>query len=151
MGEGNTSVRSSKKFLLDNGIRLQVTAPYSPSQNGIAEQLNRTLVEHGRAMLHSHGLPHSLWREAIAYATNLKNVSPTRAIKEFKTPNEVFWKQKPDISHLEEFGRDCYVLQQDGTNRKLNPKSCKFIFVGIDTGTKGYKYYNPSTRKVLMS
>jgi transposase InsO family protein len=121
-GGGEYLSNEFKKFLLDNGIRLQVTAPHSPSQNGIAERLNRTLVEHGRAMIHSHGLPNCLWREAIAYANDLKNVSPTRAIKGFKTPDEVFWKKKPDISHLEEFGRDCSVLQQDGANSKLDPK-----------------------------
>ena len=150
-GGGEYISKEFKKYLLDNGIQLQVTAPHSPSQNGIAERLNRTLVEHGRAMIVSHGLPNCLWREAIIYANDLKNVSPTRGIKELKTPDEVFWKKKPDISHLEEFGRDCYVLQQDRTNSKLDPKSRKFIFVGIDAGTKGYKYYKPSTRKVLMS
>ena len=66
-----------RKFLLDNRIQLEITAPYSPSQNGIAEWLNQTLVEHAHAILHQHDLSHSLWKEAIAYATYLKNRSLT--------------------------------------------------------------------------
>ena len=33
------------RWLREQGVELQTTAPYSPSQNGVAECLNRTLVE----------------------------------------------------------------------------------------------------------
>ena len=39
------------------GYELQMTAPYSPSQNGVAERMNRTLVELGHAMLKGQDLP----------------------------------------------------------------------------------------------
>ena len=32
-------------------IDIEPTAPYSPSQNGVAERMNRTLVELARAMI----------------------------------------------------------------------------------------------------
>jgi transposase InsO family protein len=35
----------------EKGMELQLTAPYSPSQNGVAERMNHTLVELARAML----------------------------------------------------------------------------------------------------
>ena len=73
------------------------------------------------------------------------------AIKDYKVPNEVFWGRKPDISHLKEFGKNCWVLQQDGKNSKLNPKSWQFIFVGVADGTKGYRYYNSQTHQILTS
>src|SRR5271168_4193245 len=150
-GGGEFINKEFKKYLLDSGIQLDVTTPYSPSQNGIAERLNRTLVEHARAMLHAHNLPYFLWTEAVAYATYLKNRSPTRAIKDFKTPDEVFWKTKPNVNNLQEFGQKCWVLQQDGKRSKLDPKSRQFIFTGIATGTKGYRYYNSNTRQILTS
>ena len=40
-----------KTFLDIEGLDIQATAPYSPSQNGIAERMNYTSVELGRAML----------------------------------------------------------------------------------------------------
>src|SRR5271168_5105203 len=62
-----------------------------------------------------------------------------------------FWGKKPDISHLEEFGKKCWVLQQNEEISKLDPKSKQFIFVGIGDGTKGYRYYNPKTHQTLTS
>ena len=102
-------------------------------------------------MLHQHNLPHSLWKEVIAYTTYLKNRSPTRAIKDLKVPDEVFWGKKPNVAHLQEFGKTCWVLQQDGKNSKLDPKLCQFIFVGIADSTKGYRYYNTQTHQTLTS
>jgi len=34
-----------KRFCAEEGITIETTAPYSPSQNGIAERYNRTLLE----------------------------------------------------------------------------------------------------------
>ena len=45
-GRGESLGREFRKYLLDNSIQLDITTPYSPSQNGIAEHLNQTLVEH---------------------------------------------------------------------------------------------------------
>ena len=81
------------------------------------------LVEHAQAMIHQHNLPYSLWKEAIAYATYLKNRSPMCAIKDHKVPDEVFWGKKPNMTNLEEFSKTCWVLQQNGENSKLDLKS----------------------------
>lgn len=54
-----------RQFCVTKGIRLSYTVPYNPEQNGCAKQLNRTLIEKGRAMLLQSGLPKSLWGETI--------------------------------------------------------------------------------------
>ena len=110
-GGGEFLNKEFRNYLLDNGIQLDVTTPHSPSQNGIAECLNQMIVEHARAMIHQHDLPYSLWKEAVAYATYLKNRFPTHAIKDHKVPDEVFWGKKPNVSNLEEFGKTCWVLR----------------------------------------
>ena len=106
------------KLLLKSDILLEVTAAHSPAQNGIAEQINWTIVEHTRVILTHHNLP----KEATAYTVYLKNRSPTRAIKEHVTPDKLFKQKTPDVSHLQEFGIKCWVLQQDGKQSKLIPK-----------------------------
>ena len=53
----------------ENGIEIQKTAPYSSSQNGIAERMNCTLVEIAQAML--RGLPEFLWEYAVRHASYL--------------------------------------------------------------------------------
>ena len=44
-------------YLQSRGIDHELTAPYSPSQNGVAESINRTLMESARAMMVQAGLP----------------------------------------------------------------------------------------------
>jgi len=53
------------------GIELEVTAPYSQSQNGVAERFNCTHMELAWAMLFAKGLPEFLWDQAIAHANYL--------------------------------------------------------------------------------
>jgi transposase InsO family protein len=53
-----------KDWCAQQGIDIQTTAPYSPSQNGVAESMNRTVVELARAMINSNQLPQFLWEHA---------------------------------------------------------------------------------------
>ena len=59
-------------WLQERGIEAQPTAGYSPSQNGAAERLNRTLVELARAMLLARSVPTFLWDYAILHAAYLR-------------------------------------------------------------------------------
>ena len=54
--------------------------PKSPEQNGVAECMNRTLVETLCFMLVDAKLPHSFWAEALSTAVYLKNRCPTKAL-----------------------------------------------------------------------
>lgn len=133
----------------EKGIDIQKTAPYSPSQNGVAERMNRTLVEISRAMI--RGLPEFLWEYAIAHASYLRNRVSTKSVKG-QTPYEKWFKKKPNISHLREFGAPVWVLLQGQKQpRKMETKSRRRVFVGYDDGSKSIKYYNAESRKVLIS
>ena len=49
----------SNEFIVfgdENGIHKQLTAPYTPKQNGVAERKNRTMVEMGPGLLKAQGL-----------------------------------------------------------------------------------------------
>ena len=78
------------------GIKHETTVPYSPQQNGIAERLNRTLVERARSMLMESHLSVDLWAEAVATAVYLRNRSPTKALSAV-TPQEA-WRGHNPIS-----------------------------------------------------
>ncbi|MCG8622681.1 MAG: integrase core domain-containing protein, partial [Proteobacteria bacterium] len=58
-------------YLTLKGIEHQLTVPHSPQQNGVAERLNRTLMESARAMLSHANLLKKLWAEAVATAAYL--------------------------------------------------------------------------------
>jgi transposase InsO family protein len=53
-----------KKYLRKFGIRHQTTVPYNPEQNGLAERMNRTLVERAKSMIFDADLHKKYWAEA---------------------------------------------------------------------------------------
>lgn len=52
----------------EQGIDVQKMAGYLPSQNGIVECMNCTLVELACAMIHGQNLPEFLWELAVEHA-----------------------------------------------------------------------------------
>ena len=55
-----------KMYLKGKGIRHELTTPYTPQQNGLAERLNRTLQEMALSQLVHAGLPKSFWADSVA-------------------------------------------------------------------------------------
>ncbi|CAL9015461.1 unnamed protein product, partial [Prunus brigantina] len=76
------------KVCQDEGIVRHFTVRETPQQNGVAERMNRTLLEKVRCMLSNAGLGKAFWAEAITYASHLINRLPAAA-NEGKTPMEV--------------------------------------------------------------
>ena len=123
------------------GIKHETTVPYSPQQNGVAERLNRTLVERARTtLIESHSSP-DLWAEVIATAVYLNNRSPTKALSDI-TPQEARSEHKPDLRHLRIF---------DSRRKKWDAKSQELIFVGYCEESKGYRLVHPVTKKLTRS
>ena len=83
----------------DSWIKRDLTTPYNPQQNGVAERKNTTIMEAARAMLHDHDLPMHLWAEADRTVVYVQNRTPHKLL-ENKTPEEVFSDKKPEVSHL---------------------------------------------------
>ena len=137
-------------FLKQQGIYKEPTIPYTPQQNGVAERMNRTIMDNVRSLLHHGKLPLSLWGEAVSTVVYLRNRSPTSGLKEV-TPFEKLFGVKPDVGHLRVFGCDVFAKVPDEKRRKLDPKAVKGIFVGYPEGSKGYKIFLPKTRKMIRS
>jgi transposase InsO family protein len=62
-----------EEFLDEEGIKHELSAPYTPQQNGIVERKNRTLIEAARTMLDEYKTPNSFWAEAINTACHAAN------------------------------------------------------------------------------
>ncbi|KAL2250907.1 UNVERIFIED_CONTAM: Retrovirus-related Pol polyprotein from transposon TNT 1-94 [Sesamum indicum] len=131
------------------GIKRHKTNPYTPQQNGVAERMNRTLLEKVRCLLISSGLQKSFWGEAVLTAAYLINLSPSVPLLG-KSPETVWSGKKPDISLLRTFGCSAFVHQ---TTDKLEPRSLKCVFIGYPDGVKGYRLWVRSQPgfKVIIS
>ena len=68
-----------------------------------------------------------------------------------KTPQEVWIGKKTSIKHLKFFGCDAYVHVPKEKRSKLDNKVEKCIFIGYKDGMKGYKLWNPITKKTVYS
>lgn len=68
--------------LKGKGIKQQeLTTSETPQYNGVAERINRTLLNNVRVMLADADLPNVFWFEALTYAVHLHNLSPTRTLE----------------------------------------------------------------------
>ena len=138
-----------EEYLKAEGIRHELTVPKTPQQNGVAERLNRTLVEMARSMLLDAKLPKKFWAEAVSTAVYLKNRSPSKPLS--KTPYEVWNGRKPKVNHLRVFGSDAYAHVPRDERGKFDSKTRKCIMVGYGMITKGYRLYDPTDRKIVHS
>ena len=112
-------------WCFDKGIELQTTTPYMPKQNGVAEQYNCTIVELAHTMIFTQYLPNSLWPEAMSHAAYVCNRAFSQSVPD-GTPYQKWTGQKPDLSTIQEFGTDIWVLNPDPQRNKLAPKSNQF-------------------------
>ena len=149
-----SSGRKLKVFRTDNGgeftsakfenylkievITHQLTVPKTPEQNGVAERMNRTLVESVRSMLANAKLPHKFWAETLSTATYLRNRSPSTAVKG-KTPFKAWTSRKPNVKHLRVFGCDAYAHVPKMNERNLTLKLENVFFLAM-----------PPKRKVIV-
>lgn len=136
-------------FCKKKGIKRHKTVPRNPQQNGVAERLNRTLLERVRCMLLGSGVPKKFWAEAVTTAAKLLNKCPSAAIKQ-ETPNSRWYGRVEDYSNLRIFGCCAYAHIKQG---KLDPRASKCIMLGYPQGVKGYKLWciEDGNQKVIVS
>ena len=152
-GGGDYTLDAWKSYVHDKGISHELTAPYSPQQNGMAERLNRTLLEKMRCVLIWSGLPSSYWDVALLYANFLRNRQPTSALKG-GIPIEAWSSKTLNFKKLHTFG--CLVQYlKVGADKEL--KSAKFasrtafgIFLGMPKGQAGFLIFDPTRTGILV-
>lgn len=138
-----------RNYLKSNGIVGQLTVPYSPQQNGVAERKNRYIVEMARCMLIDAKLDDRFWGEAVVTANHMQNRLPSRSIQ--GTPYERWFGRKPDLSDIRPFGIDVYCHVPKQKRGKLDEKAVKLKFMGYSEDTKGYRLVDVHTGKVTIS
>jgi hypothetical protein len=108
-----------EEFCKKCGIARKKTTPYTPQQNGVAERMNRTLMEKERSMLNGVKLGQEFWVEAMGRTCYLVNRSPSSTLDD-KPPHEVWIEKKPSLQHLRVFGCDAYVHVPKENRSKLD-------------------------------
>jgi hypothetical protein len=83
-------------------------------------------------------------------AAYIGNRTPTSALKESKTPFEVWYGRKPNLAHLKVFGCMAYAHIIGENRKKLDKKAEKFRFIGYAGHSKGYRLFDEQSKKVVI-
>ena len=142
------------------GIIHQTTNRYTPQQNGVSERSNRTFMDGVRSSMYnnnsSNQLPHNtgrhlmeLWGEFLCATVYVRNrsVSSTSDV----TPYEKVFNKKTSVAHLRILGCRAYAHVPDAVRKKLEPKAVACWFVGYSDNIKGWRLWDPVTRKIIIS
>lgn len=88
-----------KSFLGKCSIQHQTSNTYTPQQNGLAERMNRTLVEKAKCFIFEAKLYKSCWAEAVNMAAYVTNRSINSTLKTL-TPEEAWTGKRVNIEAL---------------------------------------------------
>ncbi|MCH84025.1 copia-type polyprotein, partial [Trifolium medium] len=102
-GGGEYNSKNFESFCTSHGIEHEITAPYTPQHNGLAERRNRTILDMARC--------------------------PTKKLKD-KVPEEIWTGKKPSVSHFKVFGALCHKHVPEAKRNKLDDRSEPMILVG---------------------
>ena len=138
------------QFLKSKGIEKQLTVAYTPQQNGVAERMNRTIVESARTMMIHANLPKSYWGYAALNAVYVRNRCVSNVL-DGKSAFEMVEGRIPDLEKLRVFGCICYAHVPDEKRKKLDVKAEKCIFLGLSNVSKAGIVENVSTKRIFTS
>jgi len=145
----NLTGKKIKKFRCDNGkeylnkyiyelanekgISIEPCPPYVHELNGVAEKLNRTIMNSARCLLYEANVNLRYWPEVIRTATYLKNRTFTKSTIEDKTPFEIFFGKRPDLSNLKLFGSKVFIrVPEEKRESKWDRKADVGILLGYE-------------------
>ncbi|GJZ95907.1 putative ribonuclease H-like domain-containing protein [Tanacetum coccineum] len=142
--------RNMLEFCGNKGIKQEYSNARTPQQNGVAERMNRTLIEAARTMLADSLLPTTFWAEAVNTACYIFNrVRVTKP--QNKTPYELLFGHKPMISYIRPFGCHVTILDTLSVLGKFDGKSDEGFLVGYSLNSKAYRVYNLVTKRVEVN
>ena len=67
------------------------------------------------------------------------------------TPYELWHHKKPDVSYLRVWGCTAYVHIQKDKRTGIGSHMEKCVFIGYPDGYKGWMFYNPTTKRTVIS
>ncbi|CAI7744545.1 unnamed protein product [Closterium sp. NIES-54] len=124
--------------LKKKGIQHQLTVPYNPQQNGVAERFNRTLQEGARTLLGRAGLPDPFWVTALWQVAFVKNrVLATVGDKQW-VPYTKWYGSAPAVSMLRAYGYMVVFHVPKEKRGKLEASGRWGVHLGL--ATYGHKY-----------
>jgi hypothetical protein len=78
-------------------------------------------------------------------------ITLTHALLPDMTPYQKWSGKRPDITYIQEFGHDTWVLDEQINPSKLEPNAHKYKFVRYEEGPRAIKYYDAQKKTLKVS
>ncbi|CAI7845885.1 unnamed protein product [Closterium sp. NIES-54] len=140
-----------ESVLKKKGIQHQLTVPYNPQQNGVAERFNRTLQEGARTLLGRPGLPDPFWVTALRQVALVKNrVLATVGDKQW-VPYTEWYGSAPAVNMLRAYG--CMVVFHVPKEKrgKLEAGGRWGVHLGLAKDHKGWLIWDLTSQQLTVS
>ena len=147
---GEYTSQQFRDYCAKHGIRHEKTVPGTPQHNGVAERMNRTIMEKVRCMLRTAKLSKQFWGEAVMTACHLINRSPSVPLG-LDVAERVWTGKAVSYSHLKVFGCKAFVHVPKEQRSKLDYKATTCIFLGYGGEEFGYRLWDPKAKKFTRS
>lgn len=137
-------------WLKNKTILHEVSAPYTPEQNGKIERTIRSVKEAARTLMIESKLPLKLWSYACSTAVYALNRTPSPNDSS-KTRFELFLGRKPDVSNLKVFGQYAVILKPKTNQDKWGPKGRIVRFIGYTRRSNTFDFYDEESDEFITS
>uniref|UniRef100_A0A5S6Q433 Integrase catalytic domain-containing protein n=1 Tax=Trichuris muris TaxID=70415 RepID=A0A5S6Q433_TRIMR len=128
-----------ENFCSLRGIIDERTMVYTPQLNGVAERLNRTLLDLVRSTMSGSSLPRASWAELTSTAAYICNRVMNKH-NQRKTPCELWFNRRPSARQIRACGCAVYVhVPSQKRKSKLEPRARKGLLVGYVSNGKGWQ------------
>jgi transposase InsO family protein len=125
---GENRSHSLTRLCRDRGIKLSYTGTEQHEQNGLAEVLNRIILEKLTPTLLKSGLALKWWPYFLKAVNRIRNLWPTASIS--TTPYQAWYGDVPDLSHLRVLGSRGWALLPSSKRKKMQSKSIPCQLLG---------------------
>ncbi|KAK2968676.1 hypothetical protein RJ640_001579 [Escallonia rubra] len=99
-----------------HGIKRQLTAVYTPQQNGVCERKNRTILNMVQSLLTRSGIPKTFWPEAVKWSIHILNRRSHLCCSKYDTRGSLEWT-KTGGRLLQNFWSKAYKLYNPSTKK----------------------------------
>ncbi|CAI7862285.1 unnamed protein product [Closterium sp. NIES-53] len=148
---GGEFIGADFEAVLKKGIQHQLTVPYNPQQNSVAERFNRTLQEGARTLLGRAGLLDPFWVTALRQVALVKNrVLATMGDKQ-RVPYTRWYGSAPAVNMLRAYG--CMVVFHVPKEKrgKLEASGRWGVHLGLAKDHKGWLIWDLTSQQLTVS
>ncbi|PLW55770.1 hypothetical protein PCANC_01615 [Puccinia coronata f. sp. avenae] len=148
-GGGEFINKAFAELLDSSGIQHNVSPPYTPQHNGMAERANKTIINMARCMLSQSNLAKEWWGEAVCTAMSVTNCLPS--VRRNKvSPIQLMFGKKPNYEVFRPFGCKTWMIKPNHLRlTKFDSVSWDGIVIGYSNDYSGYKVIRLQDRAII--